>query len=181
MKQEQSSLDLVLPVSQRDHAQGSDDAPLTLVEYGDYQCPDCGAAYQVVKAIKEKFGDKLRFVYRNFPLSTVHPHAQHAAEAAEAAGAQGKFWQMYEQLFAHQQELSDDQLATYIEEIGLDRKQLLHDLESQTYRQRVHEDLQSGLNSGVEGTPTFFINGVFYDDSYDVDTFNSALESALQG
>ena len=158
-----STSQLTPPVSERDHIAGPDDAPVTLVEYGDYECPYCGMAYPIVKAAQQRLGDQLRFVFRNFPLRESHPHAQHAAEAAEAAGAQGKFWEMHDMLFEHQDSLGDEDLITYADALGLDSEQFVDDLASGTYTPRVREDFRSGVRSGVNGTPTFFINGERYN------------------
>src|SRR5687767_15469357 len=124
---------LTLPVEPRDHSQGSPTAPLTLVEYGDYECPHCGAAYPVVKKLQKKLGSRLRFVFRNFPLTTIHDHAEHAAEAAEAAGAQNKFWEMHDLIFEHQDELEDDQILEYARSLSLDVKKFGADLRSHAF------------------------------------------------
>jgi protein-disulfide isomerase len=170
---------LTLPVSDRDHAEGPADARVTLVEYGDYECPYCGRAYPIVKAIQRHFGRRLRFVFRNFPLSEAHPHAAHAAEAAEAAGAQGRFWEMHDALYEHQQALDDQHLVEYAGALGLDESQVEHELATHSHRARVREDFMSGLRSGVNGTPTFFINGLRHDDSWDVATLTQAIEAAV--
>ena len=166
------------PVSERDHAHGPANAPITLVEYGDFECPDCGRAYSIVKQIERQLGDRLRFVYRHYPLPQ-HPHAEHAAEAAETAAAQGKFWQMHDYLFEHQRALSDKHLLEGAEEIGLNTRQFLEEMQQGTYTQRVEEDMVSGDQSGVAGTPTFFINGEYYDQSYDLHTLLQTLEEHL--
>jgi protein-disulfide isomerase len=171
---------LTLPVGPRDHAQGPADAPVTLVEYGDYECPHCGRAYPIVKEVQRRLGAKLRFVFRNFPLSEMHPHAEHAAEGAEAAGAQGKFWEMHDALFEHQGALDDKHLVAYAAAIGLDAARFGIDLRGHTNRARVREDFVTGARSGVNGTPTFFINGVRFDDSWEPDTLADALEAAVQ-
>jgi protein-disulfide isomerase len=158
---------LALPVGERDHAQGPADASVTLVEYGDYECPHCGKAYPLLKEIQARLGVRLRFVYRNFPLRSLHPHAQQAAEAAEAAAAQGKFWEMHDYLFEHQRALEDKHLKQYAERLGLDGVRFAQDLVEHTYAQRVREDFTSGVRSGVNGTPTFFINGVRFDGAWD--------------
>jgi protein-disulfide isomerase len=170
---------LTLPVGARDHAQGPAEAAVTLVEYGDYECPHCGRAYPIVKEVQRRLGAKLRFVFRNFPLSESHPHAQHAAEAAEAAGARGRFWEMHDTLFEHQQALDDAHLVRYAATLGLDAKAFEHELDAHAYRARVREDFVSGVRSGVNGTPTFFINGVRFDDSWDADTLTDALRAAF--
>lgn len=171
---------LTLPVSERDHFQGNPNAPLTLVEYGDYECPYCGAAYPVVKQVQQRLENQLRFVFRNFPLTQVHPHAQSAAEAAEAAGGQGKFWQMHDTLYEHQDALDDLDLVQYATDLGLDVARFELDMTAHTYAPRVREDFLSGLRSGVNGTPTFFINGQRYDGSYDFASLLAALEAALE-
>jgi protein-disulfide isomerase len=171
---------LTMKVSERDHAEGPADAPVTLVEYGDYECPHCGRAYPIVKRIQQLMGDRLRFVFRNFPLGEAHPHAQHAAEAAEAAAAQGKFWEMHDALYEHQRALDDAHLVSYARNVGLDEAPFVKDLQSHAYQRRVREDFMSGVRSGVNGTPTFFINGVRHDDAWDVNTLMDALEAAAE-
>jgi protein-disulfide isomerase len=171
---------LRLPVGDRDHRQGPADAPLTLVEYGDYECPYCGEAYPIVKRVQQALGDNLQLVFRNFPLTSAHPHAQQAAEAAESAGAQGKFWEMHDALYEHQTDLATDGLLRIGESIGLDVTTLRNDLASGKFEDRVYEDFMSGARSGVNGTPTFFINGVRYDGSWDYDTLLAVLESAAR-
>jgi protein-disulfide isomerase len=166
------------PVSGRDHVQGPSDAPVTLVEYGDYQCPYCGQAYPIVKAVQQRLGDRLRFVFRNFPLAQIHEHAEHAAEVAEAAAAQQQFWTMHEYLFEHQQALDDDHLEAYARAVGLDMAAFEPAMADHAYAPRVREDFLTGVRSGVNGTPTFFINGIRFDDSWDVDTLSAALEEA---
>src|ERR1700682_4059748 len=149
---------LAIPVSDRDHIQGPINAPATLLEYGDYECPACGQAYWVIKAVQEAIGDKMRFVFRNFPLANIHPHAEHSAEAAEAAGAQRKFWEMHDILFENQIALEDEDLAQYAAALKLNVPRFVKELLAGTYAPRVREDFRSGVRSGVNGTPTFFIN-----------------------
>lgn len=170
---------LAPPVSSRDHVQGSTSAPVTLVEYGDYECPHCGRAYPIVKAVQRRLGAQLRFVFRNFPLKTIHPHAEHAAEAAEAAAPHGRFWEMHDALFEHQNALDDEHLGQYAEAIGLDRSRFDHELNSGTYAARVREDFTSGVRSGVNGTPTFFVNGRRHDGSWDEAALVEALQAAI--
>jgi protein-disulfide isomerase len=170
---------LTVPVSQRDHQQGPEAAPVTLVEYGDYECPYCGEAYPIVKEIKLRLGDRLRFVFRNFPLTQSHPHAEHAAEAAEAAGAQGKFWQMHDYLFEHQQALDDAHLVHYAVALHLDEETFKREVTTHAHANRVREDFMSGVRSGVNGTPTFYINGVRHDASYELETLLAAIEAAM--
>jgi protein-disulfide isomerase len=171
--------ELTQPVSEdRDHIQGPAGAPVTLVEYGDYECPFCGAAYPIVKQVQAQMGEQLRFVFRNFPITTSHPHAEHAAEAAEAAAAQGRFWEMHDYLYEHQRQLEDANLHAYAGEVGLDVDRFDRELAEHAYAARVREDFMSGVHSGVNGTPTFYINGRRYDASYDLDTVLAALRSA---
>lgn len=172
---------LSIPVSARDHAAGPADARVTLVEYGDYECPHCGRAYPIVKRIQELLGDELRVVFRNFPLNEAHPHAQHAAEAAEAAAGQGRFWEMHDALFEHQRDLSDGRLVDYARTVGLDEARFVKEMTSHAHQHRVREDFMSGVRSGVNGTPTFFIDGVRHDASWDLKTLLAALEAAIEG
>jgi protein-disulfide isomerase len=179
MSRTEWSAELTLPDSdERDHVQGSPDAPVTLVEYGDYECPYCGAAYPIVKEVQTRLGERLRFVFRNFPITTSHPHAEHAAEAAEAAGVQGRFWEMHDHLYEHQQHLEDSDLRAYAEQLGLDVARFDNELADHAHADRVREDFMSGVRSGVNGTPTFYINGKRHDASYDIDTLLAALERA---
>ena len=171
---------LALPVGERDHAQGPAHAPVTLVEYGDYECPHCGRAYPIVKEVQRRLGSTLRFVFRNFPLNESHPHAQHAAEAAEGAGAQGRFWEMHDSLFEHQRALDDQHLVGYAKALGLDLVAFEHDLRAHTHKARVREDFVSGVRSGVNGTPTFYVNGVRVDTGFSYDELLAALEEALE-
>ena len=166
---------LTLPVAGRDHIQGPIDAPLTLVEYGDYECPSCGEAYPIVKAIQQRLDDRLCFSFRNFPLINPHPHAQHAAESSEAAGTQGRFWEMHDVLFENQDALEDKNLAEYAAALGLDSRRLIAELLSGAHTARVREDFRSGVRCGVNGTPTFFINGTRYDGGWDFDGLLDAL------
>jgi len=154
---------LTPPVTARDHAQGPLEAPVTLVEYGDFECPHCGRAYPMVKAVQRSLGQNLRFVFRNFPLAKSHEHAEHAAEMAEAAGQQGKFWEMHDLLFEHQDALEDENLVAYAASLGIDAAGAAAALVEGTFSARVREDFASGAKSGVNGTPTFFINGARYD------------------
>jgi len=171
--------DLAVPVSEdRDHLRGPTDAAVTLVEYGDYECPYSGAAYPIVKQIQARMGAQLSFVFRNFPIASVHPHAQHAAEAAEAAGAQGKFWEMHDRLFQSQSRLGDEFLSSYAERLGLDVDRFHKELSEHTHAGRIREDLVSGERSGVPGTPSFFINGVRHGGSFDFEVLLAALERA---
>jgi protein-disulfide isomerase len=174
---DQDTPTLTPPVHDRDHSTGDETAPVTLVEYGDFECPHCGRAYPILKAIQERFGERLRFVFRNFPISTNHPHAQHAAQAAEAAAAAGKFWEMHDMLYEHQDALEDGDLAGYAEELGLDPQRFARDLSSGKYAPAVREHFMSGVRSGVNGTPTFFLNGARYDKSWDEASLARAIEA----
>ena len=169
---------LTVPVDEdRDHIQGASDAAVTLLEYGDYECPYCGAAYPVIKQVQETMGDRLRFVFRNFPITTAHPHAAQAAEAAEAAAAQGRFWPMHDLLYENQQHLEMDDLVGYAGRLSLDVARFQSELADHTYADRVHDDFMSGVRSGVNGTPTFYIDGVRYEGAYDADSLVQALAS----
>jgi protein-disulfide isomerase len=164
----------------RDHIRGSEDAPVTLVEYGDYECPYCGQAEVVIRELLDSFGDELRYVWRSLPLNDVHPHAQMAAEAAEAAAAQGAFWGMHDKLLDHQDELTPRDLGHYAAELGLDVERFWDDLRRRTHAQRVGEDVASADASGVAGTPTFFINGRRHQGAYDIETLTEAVQKARQ-
>lgn len=169
---------LTVPIGKRDHTLGPTDASAILLEYGDYECPFCGAAHQVVKAILESVGDRICFAFRHFPLSNVHPHAERAAEAAEAADAQGNFWEMHDVLFENQVALDYDDIAEYAAELELDATRLMREIMANVYAGRVREDFNSGLRSGVNGTPAFFINGVRYDGPRALEPMLAALAYA---
>lgn len=178
MSAKRNSGKLTRPVGPQDHVQGPETAPITLVEYGDFECPHSRRAVSVVEAIQERLGDQLRFVFRHFPLTRKHPHAQQAAEAAEAAAAQGTFWEMYHQLFENQDELEKEDLAVYADELDLDTVRFKRELERQVYAKRVKEDVQSGSESGATGTPEFFINGVLHTGEYDFESLMDGIERA---
>jgi protein-disulfide isomerase len=169
---------LIPAVTEHDHSKGPSTAPVTLVEYGDYECSYCGAAYPMVQELQRMLGDRLRFVFRNFPLTTAHPRAEHAAEAAEAAGAQGKFWEMHDALFEHQRALRDRELEEYAAAVGLDVERFDREMEAGAFAGCVREDFMSGVRSGVNGTPTFFINGRRHDGAIDLETLLEAIEAA---
>ena len=170
---------LTMPVDEeRDHTQGSADAAVTLVEYGDYECPYCGAAYSIIKEVQARMGARLRFVFRNFPITTSHPHAEQAAEAAEAAATQARFWEMHDLLYENQRRLGDRDLSGYAGTLGLDVATFEEELAGHVHAERVREDFMSGVRSGVNGTPTFYIDGLRHDDSYDLETLLGALERA---
>jgi len=180
MSKRHEAAGLIVPVGEDDHSQGPANAPVTLVEYGDFECPHCGRAYPIVQAVQRRIGKRLRFVFRHFPLSELHVHAQHAAESAEAAAAQGKFWEMHDRLFERQFALEDDDLVEYALELGLDAPRVARELAAHTYKPRVRNDFMSGVRSGVNGTPTFFINGVRHDDAWDEESLVAALELAAR-
>ncbi len=172
-------VDLVDDVDpEHDHVRGSDDAPVTLVEYGDFECTYCGQAERVIRELLAAYGDDIRYVWRHLPLNDVHPSAQLAAEAAEAAGAQGKFWEMYDTLLSHQDDLSPRALARYAGELGLDVERFRDDLRRREHAARISEDVSSADESGVSGTPTFFINGRRHYGVYDIDTLTEAVHAA---
>ena len=166
---------LVLPVDGRDHVRGPADALATLVEYGDYECPYCGLAHPIVKEVQRRLGGRLRFAFRHFPLSEIHPYALPAAEAAEAAGAQGRFWEMHDLLYQNQRALDHANLVRYAGVLGLDLTRFVSELADHTWEARVRDDFMSGVRSGVNGTPTFFVNGVRHDGPWDADTLSAAL------
>jgi NhaA family Na+:H+ antiporter len=166
-------------VSDRDHIQGPADAPVTFLEYGDYECPHCLQAHSIIGELQERLGDQFCYVFRHFPIRTSHPHAQHAAEAAEAAGAQGKFWEMHNKLFENQDDLSEEKLIEFAAEIGIDVERFTRELQENVYTAKVQEDFRSGVRSGVNGTPTFYVNGERYDGPWDVESLVEEIEKPL--
>jgi protein-disulfide isomerase len=166
---------LTLPDPERDHISGSADGLIRLLEYGDYECPFCAEVQPIVKEIQRRLGDDLFFAFRNFPLTNIHPHAEHAAEAAEAAGTQKNFWGMHDTLFENQGSLDDDDLAEYAAGLGLDETRLIREVTASVYAPRIREDFKSGVRGGVNGTPTFFINGERYDGPLDLKHLLSAV------
>jgi protein-disulfide isomerase len=171
-------VDLAVPVTDADHVQGAPDAPVTLLEYGDYECPWCGRAYPIIKRLQSELGDRLRVVFRNFPQSSVHPHASVAAQAAEAAAAQGKFWEMHDVIFQHQDDLTPPDLVHYALRIGLEVYRFQADLAAERYAKRVKEDYDGGVKSGVKGTPTIFINGRRYTGELAYDQMLTVVQVA---
>ena len=165
-------------VGERDHVQGPATAPVTLVEYGDYECPYCRAAVPIVEELQQLLGDQLRYVFRHFPLTASHTHAQQAAEAAEAAGVQGRFFEMHAVLFENQEALERDHLLTYAKELGLDVARIRRELGAHSYAGKVREDFESGLSSGARGTPTFYLDEVRYDGIIGVRQFLAAIQDA---
>ena|SRR2546423_7611357 len=170
---------LVPPVNEHDHILGLKNAAITLVEYGDYQCPHCGAAHPVIKEIQKNFSRKLRFVFRHFPLSNVHELALPAAIAAEAAGRQHRFWEMHNMIFDHQPELSEFAFSEFAQELGLNMPAFRMDLQDHAIVEKVESDFESGVRSGVNGTPSFFINGSKYNGGYDYASLASSIEEKL--
>jgi protein-disulfide isomerase len=166
---------LTLPDPEHDHTSGSADGLIRLLEYGDYECPFCGDAQPIVKEIQRRLGDDLLFAFRHFPLTNIHPHAENAAEAAEAAAAQGNFWGMHDLLFENQGALEDDDLVAYAGELGLGETRLIQEVTSSVYAPRIREDFRSGVRGGVNGTPTFFINGERYDGEFNLKYLLNAL------
>jgi protein-disulfide isomerase len=174
-----AAFELAVPVGATDHAVGPAHARVTLVEYGDFECPSCRQAFPVIKLLLDEFKDRLRFVYRHFPLEEVHPHALNAAQAAECAGAQGKFWPMHDLLFEHQHALKAHHLRAYAEQLELDMARFTAEMNDTVYLQRVREHQKSGQDSGVRATPTFFLNGKLQDVSFGVKSLFDAVEKAL--
>ena len=171
---------LALPVGPRDHILGPPEAPVTLLEYGDYECPYSGSAHHVVAEVLRNLGKEIRFVFRHFPLSQIHPHALGAAQTAEAAGIEGRFWPMHTTLFENQDALDYDDLLTYAEGLGLDAVRVAEELGTGAHLPKATGDFRSGVRSGVNGTPTFFINGERFDGRWDLDTLTVALRQAAQ-
>jgi protein-disulfide isomerase len=169
-------------IGPQDHTIGPPDAPYQLLEYGDYECPYCGAAHPIVASILRRMGDSLLFAYRHFPLTQVHPHAEHAAEMAEAAGERGRFWAMHDMLFVNQHALDDASLIEYAAWLGMDPAWARWVLQTHAFAGRIREHFLSGVRSGVNGTPTFFVNNVRHDGPWDEASLIEALRStALAG
>lgn len=172
--------ELRFPITDQDHVVGPADAPVTLVEYGDYQCPHCQAAWPQVELVLRHFGNELRYAYRHFPISTMHPLARPAAETAEFAGAHGLFWQMHSGIYANGHQLSGGTLLALANQLGLDVAELRQALAQGTYAPKVDADFAGGVRSGVNGTPCFFINGQRHDGMYDAPTLVGAITAAMQ-
>jgi protein-disulfide isomerase len=177
---DETVLDLTAPVTGRDHVQGPSDARVVLVEYGDYECPDCGRTYWVTKQLLEELGPEVAFVFRNFPVVEAHPRAESVAEALEVAAGQGRFWELHDWFYEHQHALDRVDLESHAQLMGLDMDSWRNDLREGTYRSRVREDLESGRASGVTGTPTFFINGTRYQGGHDLDSMLAAVRAAIE-
>ena len=171
---------LTQPIGPRDHVLGPSDAPVTMVEYSDYECPFCGQAHQIVASVLSTVGDLVRYVPRHFPLSQIHPHALLAAQAAEAAGAQGMFWPMHSTLFENQDALDPEALMVYADALGMNVPRFTEDLRNGVHLPKVQDDFRSGVRSGVNGTPTFFVDGVRLDRGWDAASLVAAIREAAQ-
>jgi protein-disulfide isomerase len=172
------AFELAVPVSPVDHARGGPHARVSVVEYGDFECPNCRQAQPAVQLLLARFVGRVQFVFRHFPLEEVHPHAVHAAQAAECAGGQGKFWDMHDLLFTNQEHLKLKDLHAYAERLGLDVARFTAEMDDEIYLQRVREQLQGGLDSGVRATPSFFVNGRITDVSFGLRALFDAVEAA---
>jgi len=168
-------------VNSNDHMFGNPAALLELVEYGDYECPYCGRAYPIVKDILQRMDGEIKFVFRNFPLSKIHPHAFSAAVATEAAGMQNKFWEMHDLIFENQRALEEENIFHYAKEVGLDLERFKNDMKQSAFADKVESDFDSGLRSGVNRTPTFFVNGKKYDGDWGEDQLFQFLKKQLAG
>lgn len=171
--------DLKVPVTSADHIRGPQDAPVTLVEYGDYECPYCAASHFVVMAVQDRFGDQVRFVFRNFPLTEIHPLAEPAAESAEAAGAHGHFWEMHDGIYENRDRLGVPLLVALGEAVGVTHEELADALQNHRFVDKIQRDFAGGVNSGVTGTPAFFINGQRHTGKYDLPHLAAAIEARL--
>jgi protein-disulfide isomerase len=170
---------LATPISEEDHMQGPADAAITLVQYGDYECPYTRLSRHSVHQLQREFSNSLRFIFRHFPLEEIHPHARAASAAAEAAAQQTDLWTMHEYLFEHQEALEDADLQRYAEELGLDSSRFARDRTSPDVENRIDRDLASGERSGVPGTPTFYVNGIWHDGGYDLESLRSAIAAHI--
>jgi protein-disulfide isomerase len=174
------AMSLAVPPEPTDHLLGSEHARVTLIEYGDFECPSCKVAATTPKLLLERYPNKIRFIFRHFPLQDAHPHAVMAAEVAEAAAGQGKFWSMHDVLFENQSHLEAHHLRGYAERLGLDMARYTAEMDDEIYLQRVREHMESGKESGVRGTPTFFVNGRIHDVSFGLRALFDAVEEALK-
>ncbi|OJW51483.1 MAG: disulfide bond formation protein DsbA [Alphaproteobacteria bacterium 41-28] len=170
---------LKVPITVDDHIEGDLNAPFTLVEYGDYECPFCEMVSPIIKRVQKHFGKQLTFVYRNFPQTEMHPYAEIAAEAAELAGSHGHFWEMHDLIYENQEALSLELLFELVEKLGLSRTDLKNTLENKTFEKKIRNDFNGGVRSGVNGTPTFFINDLRYNGSFEYDELISALNHTI--
>ena len=173
-------IDLAVPVSASDHVIGPDHAPVTVVEYGDFECPNCKQAAPAVKLLLERFAERVRFVYRHFPQETLHPHALRASETAECAAAQGRFWPMHDLLLANQDHLQNKHLREYAGQLELDMARYDAEMDDEIYLQRIREHIESGHRSHLRSTPGFFINGIIVDVSFGLRSLFDATEAALK-
>ena len=180
MPQERNEAMLLLPLNSTDHVLGPASAAVTVIEYGDFECPYCRTAYPAVKILLKHFQDRVRFVFRHFPVVEMHPHAERAAESAETAGAQCRFWPMHDLLFENQQHLGDEYLRQYALQVRLDLQGYDRDMNSRIHLSSIREQMNSGKERGARGTPTFFVNGVIEDVSFGMDTLYKAIEANLQ-
>jgi protein-disulfide isomerase len=169
------------PITSEDHAQGEPDATVTLVQYGDYECPYTRLSRHAVLQLQREFPESLRFVFRHFPLEEIHPHARAAAMAAESAGAQTDFWKMHGYLFEHQKQLEDADLERYALELGLDVDRFERERRSPEIGRRIDRDVDTGERSGVEATPTFYVNGIRHEGGYDLESLRPAIATSMQG
>jgi protein-disulfide isomerase len=174
----QAGTDLIPQPSASDHVRGSLDAPVVITEFGDFECPYCGDAYDVLEEIREKYGSRVALVFRHCPLP-MHPHAPAAAEAAEAAGEAGKFWEMFDQLYRHQEALTDGDLREYARAAGVDPTSVERAIDRKTYTKRIERDMQSAQDSGIPGTPALFINGFAFEENISVETLSDVIDRAL--
>jgi len=170
---------LKIPVSTKDHFQGDENAPVIVVEYGDYECPHCGHAYPIVKQLQKHFGPQLGFVFRNFPLAEIHPCAESAAEAAEFAAANERFWEMHDSIYENQAALGEPLLLELADMLGLSASALREALNDREFAPRVREDFLGGVRSGVNGTPTFYINGQRHDGPFEFESLAAAIDAQL--
>ncbi len=173
------SYKLEIPVNENDHSAGPANAKITLVEYGDYQCPYCGQAYPIVKQLQKDFGDDMRFVFRNFPLTQIHKYAEQAAEAAETAADFGKFWEMHDTIYENQSNITERDLVGYAANLGIDSNEFEQKLMSGAKIDKVKSDFMGGVESGVNGTPSFFINGVKYDGPWDYNDLKTVIQTVM--
>lgn len=178
--QHRPHVDLAIPVAAVDHVIGPEHAPVTVVEYGDFECPNCKQAAPAVKLLLQRFSEQVRFIYRHFPQETLHPHALRAAEAAECAAGQGKFWRMHDLLFANQDHLEGKHLRRYAEQLELDMARYESEMDDEVYRQRIREHIDGGLRSHMKSTPGFFVNGIIVDVSFGLRSLFDATAAALE-
>lgn len=178
MNEKSSKPQLTVPVNSNDHSEGPEDAPITLIEYGDFECDSCLVAYPIIKRLRETMGDRMQFVFRNFPINDTHPHAEAAAEAAECAAEQGKFWEMHDKLFEHQTALDDTHLRDYAQECGCDPSLFDREMAEHKFAGKVQADYEGGYASGVAGTPTFFINGMRHEGFFRYENLLEAVQKA---